>query len=234
VGFYLLATGSVYGALQWKRLEGLGGVLGMALWSQSSGVVAELGRVLCQRANARVQLTCNVFVSRPGGSGGRACWARVAHGWGFDAVQGDVQRAGKRRVHASEWLCRSRRPERAQEGTERGLEDGQRAAWAAASHWASMTAARGLGWCGSRGWLASCALVGTSMRRVASGFERGGGEVGEVSDLQVGSWRSPGRLLDAGWGLERAGVRERGRVRSWQDCLGLPPSFVSNRMGQGE
>jgi hypothetical protein len=147
----------------------------MALWSQSSGVVVELGRVLCQRADARVQLTCNVFVSRPGGSGGRACWAWVAHCWGFDAVLGDMQRAGKRYVHASERLCRSRRPERAREGTERVLEDGQRAAWAAASHWASTTAARGLGWRGSRGWLASCALVGMSMRRVTSGFERGEG-----------------------------------------------------------
>jgi hypothetical protein len=44
----------------------------------------------------------------------------------------------------------------------------------------------------------------------ASGEESG--EVGEVSVLQVGSWCSPGRLLDAGWGLEGAGVRERGRV----------------------
>jgi hypothetical protein len=26
-------------------------------------------------------------------------------------------------------------------------------------------------------------------------------------------------------GSEVAGVRERGSVRSWQDCLGLPPSF---------
>jgi hypothetical protein len=34
--------------------------------------------------------------------------------------------------------------------------------------------------------------------------------------------------------LERAGVRERGRVRSWQDCLGLPPSFVSKCIGQRE
>jgi hypothetical protein len=49
------------------------------------------------------------------------------------------------------------------------------------------------------------------------------GEVGVVSGLQVGSWHSPGRLLDAGWGLERAGVRERGGVQSWQDCLRLPP-----------
>jgi hypothetical protein len=38
-----------------KRLGGLGGVLGTALWSQFSGVSAELGRVLCQRAEARVQ-----------------------------------------------------------------------------------------------------------------------------------------------------------------------------------
>jgi hypothetical protein len=147
-------------------------VLGMALWSRSSGVVAELGRVLCQRADARVQLTCNVFVSRPGGSGGRACWARVAHCWGFDAVLGDMQRAGKRYVHALERLCSSRRPERAREGTEHGLEDDQQAAWVAASHWASTTAARGLEWRGSRGWLAFCALVSTSMRWVASGFER--------------------------------------------------------------
>jgi hypothetical protein len=144
-------------------------MLGTALWSQSSGVVAELGRVLCQRVDARVQLMCNVFVSRPGGSGGRACWARVAHCWSFDAVQGDVQRTGKRCVHASKWLCRSRRPERAREGAERGLESGQRAA---ASHWASTTAARGLRWRGSRGWLAFCALVGTSMHWVPSGFER--------------------------------------------------------------
>jgi hypothetical protein len=78
-------------------------------------------------------------------------------------------------VHALEWLCRSRRPEHAREGTERGLEDGQRVAWAAASHWASTTAARGLRWRGSRGWLAFCALVGTSVRWVASGFERGEG-----------------------------------------------------------
>jgi hypothetical protein len=161
-------------------------VLGTVLWSQSSDVVAELRRVLCQRADARVQLMCqradarvqlmcNVFVSRPGGSGGRACWARVARCWGFDAVQGDVPHAGNRCVHASEWLCRSRHPEHAREGIERGLEDDQRAAWAAASHWASTMVARGLGWRGSRGWLAFCALVGTSMRWVASGFKRGEG-----------------------------------------------------------
>jgi hypothetical protein len=55
-----------------------------------------------------------------------------------------------------------------------------------------------------------------------------------VSDLQVGSWCSPGRLLDAGWGLERAGVRERGRVRSWQRLPRAPPSFVSKRIRQRE
>jgi hypothetical protein len=107
---------------------------------------------------------------------GRIRWssmlARVARCWGFDAMQGDVQCTGKRCVHASERLCRSRRPERAREGTERGLGDGQWAAWAAASHWVSTTVARGLGWRGSRGWLDLCALVGTSMRGVASGFER--------------------------------------------------------------
>jgi hypothetical protein len=147
-------------------------VLGTALWSQSSGVVAEPGRVLCQWADAQVQSMCKFFVSRPGGSDGRACWARVAHCWGFDAMQGDVQCAGKRCVHASEWLCRSRCLEHAREGTERGLESGQRAAWAAASHWASTTTARGLEWHGSRGWLAFCALVGTSVRWVASGLVR--------------------------------------------------------------
>jgi hypothetical protein len=35
------------------------------------------------------------------------------------------------------------------------------------------------------------------------------GEVGVACGLQVGPWHSPGRLLDAGWGLERARVRER-------------------------
>jgi hypothetical protein len=90
----------------------------------------------------------------------------------------DVQCAGKRCVHASEWLCRSRRPEHAREGTERGLEDGQWAAWAAwaaSSHWASTAAARGLRWRGRRGQLDFCALVGMSMRGVASGCERGEG-----------------------------------------------------------
>jgi hypothetical protein len=144
----------------------------MALWSQSSGVDAKLGCVLCQRVDTRVQSTCTDFVSRPGGSGGRACWVRVARCWGFDAVQGDVQCAGKRCVHASERLCRSRHPERAREGAERWLKSGQRAAWAAANHWALTTAASRLWWRGSRGWLASCALVGTSVRWVASGFER--------------------------------------------------------------
>jgi hypothetical protein len=62
--------------------------------------------------------------------------------------------------------------ERAREGAERRLESGQRAAWAAASHWASTTAARGLWWRGSRGGLDFCTLVGTSVRWVASGFER--------------------------------------------------------------
>jgi hypothetical protein len=79
---------------------------------------------------------------------------------------------GKRCVHASERLCRSRRPEHAQEGAERGLESGQRVAWAVASHWVSTTAARGLWWRGSRGWLDFCALVSMSVRWVASGFER--------------------------------------------------------------
>jgi hypothetical protein len=54
----------------------------------------------------------------------------------------------------------------------RGLEDGQWAVWAASSHWASTTAARGLGWRGRRGRLDFCALVSTSVREMASGFER--------------------------------------------------------------
>jgi hypothetical protein len=91
---------------------------------------------------------------------------------GFDAVLGDVHCAEKRRVHASERLCRSRRLERAREGTERGLGDGQRAAWAAAGHWASTTVAGGRWWRGGRGWFASCALVSTSVLEVASGLER--------------------------------------------------------------
>jgi hypothetical protein len=37
----------------------------------------------------------------------------------------------------------------------------------------------------------------------------GNGEVGEVRGLQVGPRASPGRWLDAGWGLEVARVRER-------------------------
>jgi hypothetical protein len=36
---------------RWTRCR----VLGTALWSQFSGVSAELGRMLCQRAEARVQ-----------------------------------------------------------------------------------------------------------------------------------------------------------------------------------
>jgi hypothetical protein len=56
-------------------------------------------------------------------------------------------------------------------------------------------------------------------------LREGRGEVGEVSDLQVGSWCSPRRLLDAGWGLERAEVRERERVRSWQRLPQAPPFF---------
>jgi hypothetical protein len=35
------------------------------------------------------------------------------------------------------------------------------------------------------------------------------GEVGVACGLQVGPWHSLGRLLDAGWGLERVRVRER-------------------------
>jgi hypothetical protein len=65
--------GSVYGALCWKRLEGVGGALGMALWSQFSGVVEESRRALSQRSEAWVQSTSNVFVARPEGSGGRVC-----------------------------------------------------------------------------------------------------------------------------------------------------------------
>jgi hypothetical protein len=84
-------------------------------------------------------------------------------------MQGDVRCVGKRCVHALERLCHSRRPERAQEGAERGLESGQ---WAAANHWASTTVARGLWWRGSRGGLSFCALVGTSVRWVASAFGR--------------------------------------------------------------
>jgi hypothetical protein len=71
---------------------------------------------------------------------------------------------GKWCVHTLERLCRSQRPEHARKGAERGLEDGQWAAWAAASHWASTTAASGLWLRGSRGWLASCALVGMNVR----------------------------------------------------------------------
>jgi hypothetical protein len=74
------------GCTSTEMIGGLGGMLGMALWSQSSGVVAELGRVLCQWVDARVQSMCMDFVSRPGGSGGQACWARMARCWGFDAV----------------------------------------------------------------------------------------------------------------------------------------------------
>jgi hypothetical protein len=129
-----------------------------------------------RRARARAVPTArrmgSVSVQHFRFTSGRFRWARVARCWGFDAVMGDVHCAGKRCVHASEWLCRSRRPKRAREGTERGLGDGQRAAWAAAGHWASMTVARGLGWCGGRGWFASCALVGTSACWVASGLER--------------------------------------------------------------
>jgi hypothetical protein len=67
----------------------------------------------------------------------------VARRWGFDAVRGDVFCAKKGRVHASERLGRSRRPGRARERAERGLGDGQRAAWAAAGDWVVTTVAGG-------------------------------------------------------------------------------------------
>jgi hypothetical protein len=68
---------------------------------------------------------------------------------------------------------------------------------------------------GSGGMVAGAGLTSVPWSaRACAGWPRaereGRGEVGEVSGLQVGSWYSPGRLLKAGWGLERGGVRERG------------------------
>jgi hypothetical protein len=48
-----------------KRFVGLGGSLGTAPWTMSSGVYAGLERVLCQRAGARVQWMCKLFVTWP-------------------------------------------------------------------------------------------------------------------------------------------------------------------------
>jgi hypothetical protein len=48
-----------------KRFVDLGGSLGMASWTMSSGESAGLECVLCQRAGARVQWTCKLFVTRP-------------------------------------------------------------------------------------------------------------------------------------------------------------------------
>jgi hypothetical protein len=113
-------------------------------------------------------------------------------------------------MHVLEWLCRSGCPEHAWEGAERGLESGQRAAWAAANHWASTTVARGLGWRGSRGWLDSCALVGTGVRWVASGFgiDEWFGMGGEclAGGVLVLSWAAGRRWLGVGGGWsEREG-----------------------------
>jgi hypothetical protein len=110
----------------------------------------------------------------------------VAPGKGFNAMQVYMWCMGKVCVHASERLCRSRRLERVQEGVEHGLESGQRAAWAAANHWASTTVARGLWWRGSRGGLDPCALVGTGMRWVASGFGRGDRGLGSSRHWPIG------------------------------------------------
>jgi hypothetical protein len=97
---------------------------------------------------------------------------------GLDTVLGDVQCAAKGARRASEWQCRSRCPVRAREGTERGLGDGQRAAWAAAGGWVVTTVAKACWWRGGRGWLIPCALVGKDGLEVASGFEGEGERLG--------------------------------------------------------
>jgi hypothetical protein len=110
----------------------------------------------------------------------------VARRWGLDAVRGDVFCAKKGCVHASERLCRSRRPERARERAERGLGHGQWAAWAAASDWAVSTVAGAYWWHSGRGWLVPCALVGKGELGVASGFEGEGEGLGLSRRWPVG------------------------------------------------
>jgi hypothetical protein len=147
-------------------------------------------------------------------------------------MQVHVRCAGKGWVHVSERRCRSRCLERARERAGRGLESGQRAAWAAAIHWASTMVARGPWWRGSRGWLASCTLVGTSMRWVASGFGREGEGLGSSRHWPVGFQGSPGQWGDADWGVQGG---EGKRVREGDLGQDLPrelPSLVSICMGQ--
>jgi hypothetical protein len=99
------------------------------------------------------------------------CRARVAWRRGFDALQFVCCRQG-------EGACTARNESHAlgvhgacAARSEHGLQGDKRTAWVAAGYWATSTVAGGCWWCGGRGWLVPCTLVGMSELGVASGFE---------------------------------------------------------------
>jgi hypothetical protein len=163
VGFLSARDGLGLGCTQWKRLEGLCGVLGRCcglspvVRSQSSGACCANSQT--HGFSDRAQKSCH----------GQGEWGLEHAGqrWRGDVAsmpcrfmccqEGKGACMGGNATHALgvHGACAAR--------SERGLWGGQRAAWAAAGHWASTMVASGLWWRGGRGWFASYALVSTSM-----------------------------------------------------------------------